>query len=62
MTGVQAVLGALGGIALGIAVTALRWAVVRRLAPPPPIPPSAEVLEAERRQTTTTPLTDRRTR
>ena len=61
MTGVQLVLGALGGVALGIAITAFRWALVRRLTTPPSIPPSAEVLEAERRQITTTPLTDRRT-
>ena len=61
MTGVQVVLGALGGVALGVAITALRWALVRRLTAPS-IPPSAEVLEAERQQTTTTPLTHRRTR
>ncbi|HEX4904432.1 MAG TPA: hypothetical protein VFU93_03190 [Acidimicrobiales bacterium] len=61
MTGVQLILGGVSGVALGVAITGLRWLLVHRLAAAPSIPPSAEVLEAGRRRTTT-PLTDRRTR
>jgi hypothetical protein len=62
VTGVQLILGALSGVALGVAITGLRWLLVRRLSAAPSVPPSAEVLEAGRRQTTTSSLTDRRTR
>ena len=61
MTGVQLILGAAAGVAGGIAITALRWVLVRRFASTP-IPPSAEVLEAERTQSAPNPLTDGRTR
>lgn len=62
VTGVQLILGGVSGVALGVAITGLRWLLVHRLASAPSIPPSAEVLEAGRRHTTITPLTDRRTR
>jgi hypothetical protein len=61
MTSLHLVLGAAAGGALGIAVTALRWALVRRFTDRPSIPPSAEVLDAERMHRDQLPLTDRRT-
>ena len=56
------ILGAFAGVGAGVAITALRWFVVRRFTAPLPVPPSAEVLDAQRRQPIPNPLLDRRTR
>jgi hypothetical protein len=63
MTGIELVLGAFAGVALGVVITTVRWLIIRRFAAAPSVPPSLDVLEAERRHPMQrNPLTDRRTR
>lgn len=65
MTGLDVVLGALAGTAVGALLTGLRLLIVRRLAAdprahPPSVPPSADVLDAERRNRFASPFTTTR--